>query len=133
MSKKHQNSASTGSTATLPDGVVHTVEIEALRIPPGASFGRFRVWHRGAVLIKRARYPESKARRALAARGLVGCLETRWRGKPGVAMRMDIESVAKLMFGKTGRTGRRRPHGSHASQLGAVHRVDQLSSVPLTV
>ena len=133
MSKKHQNSASTGSTATLPDVVVHTVEIEALRIPPGASFGQYRVWHRGAVLIKRARYPEREACRVLAVRGLVGRLETRWLGKPGVAMRMHIESVAKLMVGKTGRTGRRRPHGSHAPQLGAMHRADQLLSEPLTV
>ena len=54
--------------------------------------GRYRVWHVGKVLIKRARNPEHEACRALAAQGISGRLETRWRGKGVVAMRMDIET-----------------------------------------
>ena len=79
----------------------------------------------------RATY-QREAERAVRHLSLIGRLETRWCGKPGVAMRLDIESVARRAAAKAARVGRQRSHESHAPQLSAVNRADRLLNEPLT-
>ncbi len=84
----------------------HTIEIELLPRAQTAGNYRYRVWHRGAVLID-SKDPELDACRVLLALGLTGTVTSYAKGGAIPAMVIDIERGAQLRTIDTAKDGPR--------------------------
>lgn len=93
------------SPAADTAATVHEIVLE--RVSIGARGSRYRLWHDGAALIESSRDPEFDACRALLARGIVGTLHTRHRGRQTVCLVLDIEKGAMARTNESERSGPR--------------------------
>ena len=75
--------------------MIHQIEISYAGKSPVDSF-RATLISTGEVLADKVRNPEVIAAKVLAARGMTGTMETRWKGSQTVSMRWPIRELLDI-------------------------------------